>query len=67
MTASDICDAAPSVNGIGGFVLIDGDMLKVQGNLNKVELTTSMLHMQATSSDVSGNSSGISKALSITP
>jgi len=67
INATDICDASPINQGIGGFVLSDGDVLKVQGNQDKVELTTSVLEMQAKSFDASGNVSIQSKTLSITP
>jgi hypothetical protein len=67
MSAYDICDASPTISGIGGFSVIDGDLLKIQGNLDKVELTTSSLKLSTTSKDVSGNSATLEKTLSITP
>lgn len=67
MGASDICDANPAVSGIGGFSLVDGDLLKIQGNLDKVELTTSVLEMSVDAQDASGNASHVSKTLTITP
>jgi len=67
MMASDICDAGPAVSGVGGFALADGDLLKIQGNLDKVELTTSTLKMSVDANDASGNSSHLEKTLTITP
>jgi hypothetical protein len=67
MSAIDTCDAYPATSGIGGFSLNDGDMLKVQGNLDKVELKTSVLEMLAKATDASGNKSEVKKTLSITP
>lgn len=65
--ATDICDDSPSVSGVGGFMLNDGDTLKIQGNLDKVELTTSTLNMSVTAADASNNRRGIIKTLNITP
>lgn len=67
MSATDVCDAAPVTSGIGGFELSDGSHLKIQGNLDKVELTTSSLRMQADADDASGNQSVVYKTLTITP
>jgi len=67
LNATDICDSNPSTSGVGGFTLTDGDTLKIQGNLDKVELTTSTLQMSATATDSSGNRTGIQKMLNITP
>ncbi len=67
INAADICDAYPSTDAIGGFTLMDGDTLKIQGNQDKVELTTSVLEMSVKAIDSSGNSSNLSKELSITP
>jgi len=67
MSATDICDSSPAVSAIGGFNLVDGDTLKIQGNLNKVELTTSALEMRVRAKDSSGNYSYSNKTLSITP
>lgn len=67
ISASDICDASPSTDTIGGFSLVDGDTLKIQGNLNKVELTTSSLIMKTQASDASGNQTVTTKTLTIMP
>ena len=67
ISASDICDGSPSTDTIGGFSLADGDTLKIQGNLNKVELTTSSLVMKTQASDASGNKSVMTKTLTIMP
>lgn len=67
MTATDICDPAPFITGTGGFDLNDGDTLKIQGNKDKVELTTSALKMSLQAFDVSGNSNSLYKTLTITP
>jgi len=67
MSATDICDSSPSVSAIGGFNLVDGDTLKIQGNLNKVELNTSTLEMRARAKDSSGNYAYSNKTLSISP
>ena len=67
MSATDICDASPSVSGTGGFALVDGDTLKIQANLGKVELYTSVLEMLVTATDVSNNISQEKKILTIAP
>jgi len=67
ISASDVCDSSPLTQAIGGFVLNDGDTLKIQGNLDKVELTTSSLEMQVKAFDATGNVSAQSSTLSITP
>lgn len=67
MEASDVCDAFPSVQAFGGFSLVDGDRLKVQGNQDKVELTTSNIQMLVKAKDATGLESEIIKSLSITP
>jgi hypothetical protein len=67
MDASDVCDAAPSITGFGGFPVADGDLLKIQGNLDKVELTTSTIRLQARAVDASGNASEEVRNLLITP
>lgn len=63
--ASDVCDASPAASGLGGFVLSNGDTLKVQGNLDKVELTTSSITMEAKAVDSSGNSDAARAVLTI--
>jgi len=67
MLAHDICDAAPSIQGMGGFMLFDGDALKIKGYQNKVKLTASELEMGVKAMDASGNKSQMHKSLSITP
>lgn len=67
MSANDICDAAPSVQGMAGFKLLNGDTLKIKGKRDKVLLTTSLLEMEVSAIDASGNSSEASKSLSINP
>jgi hypothetical protein len=67
MNATDICDASPSTSGLGGFALVDGDTLKIQGNLGKVELRTSVIEMVIKATDASGNVSHETKILTITP
>jgi len=53
--ATDICDPAPMTEGVGGFAVTDGDMLKIQGNNDTVMLTTSEITLSATATDASGN------------
>lgn len=67
MSATDICDGVPSVSGTGGFALADRDTLKIQGNLDKVELKTSVLQMSVHAVDASNNYSSMYKTLNITP
>jgi hypothetical protein len=67
MSATDTCDASPSIDGMGGFQLFDGDALKIKGHKNKIKLTASELEMEVKAIDASGNSSVVSKSLSITP
>jgi len=67
MSASDICDAAPSVQGMAGFKLFNGDTLKIKGKRDMVLLKTSILEMEVTAIDASGNSSEKFKMLSINP
>ena len=47
--------------------MLDGDMFKIQGNLDKVVLTTSNLEMLVKASDSSNNQTEVIKSLSITP
>jgi len=67
MLAKDSCDAEPSIEGMGGFKLFDGDALKIKGNKNKVKLTTSSIEMTVKAADASGNKSEKFTSLSITP
>ncbi|MGD2063757.1 MAG: hypothetical protein PVF51_09290 [Nitrospirota bacterium] len=53
--ATDICDPAPMTEGVGGFAVTDGDVLKIQGNNDAVILTTSQITLSATAADASGN------------
>jgi len=67
MLATDSCDAEPSIEGMGGFKLFDGDALKIKGNKNKVKLTASKIEMAVKAADASGNRSEKFTSLSITP
>jgi hypothetical protein len=67
MIADDVCDASPSIQGMAGFKLFDGDRIKIKGKRDKVVLKTSMLEMEVTAEDASGNSSQAVKVLSINP
>lgn len=67
ISASDACDNNPSSSGFGGFPVNDGDTLKIQGNQDKVELTTSTIQLKAEGSDSSGNSSSAQTSLTILP
>ncbi|TNG02013.1 MAG: hypothetical protein EP297_01640 [Gammaproteobacteria bacterium] len=64
--ATDACDPNPVASGVGGFSVQHGDLLKVQGNLNSVTMTTSELELGATATDISGNTSSGSASLYIT-
>ncbi|MDH5190300.1 MAG: hypothetical protein OEW89_03515 [Gammaproteobacteria bacterium] len=64
-SATDICDASPSTNGFGGFAVANGDTLKVQGNLNTVTLTTSVIELSASTEDASGNTASGKATLNI--
>lgn len=67
INVSDVCDPAPYVRNFGGFEVFDGDTLKIQGNLGKVELNTYYLELLVQTSDASNNSAQIIKTLNITP
>lgn len=64
-SATDVCDASPSTSGFGGFAVADGDTLKVQGKLNTVTLTTSIIELSATAEDASGNTASGKATLNI--
>jgi hypothetical protein len=64
--AADACDPNPVTTGVGGFTVQNGDLLKIQGNLNTVTMTTSALELIATGTDASGNSNSGAAVLHIT-
>ena len=64
--ATDVCDDSPSTSGFGGFAVANGDTLKVQGNLNTVTLTTSVIELSASTEDASGNTANGKATLNIT-
>lgn len=64
--ATDACDPNPVASGIGGFSVQNGDLLKIQGYLNTVTMTTSKLELVATGMDASGNSRSAAAILYIT-
>lgn len=65
-SATDVCDPAPTTNGVGGFAVHDGDLLKIQGNNDTVTMTTSVLTLSVTSKDASGNTRSGTATLQIT-
>lgn len=64
--ATDECDASPATEGIGGFTVNNNDLLKIQGNIEAITLTSSNLDLYATATDASGNISSGKSTLSFT-
>jgi len=53
--AFDACDIDPVTEGIGGFPIANGDLLKIIGFKDKIILTAPELELSVTSTDDSGN------------
>lgn len=64
-TAKDACDAHPHTQGVGGFAVQNGDLLKIQGKNGSVNVTTSQIDLNATATDASGNTSNETVTLQI--
>lgn len=63
---TDICDANPAAQAIGGMKMINGLPVKIQGNLNTITMETNKLFLQVIGTDASGNNNQAQSFLTIT-
>jgi hypothetical protein len=61
----DTCDDNPMVNALSGIPISNGDMLRIKGNKNKLEIVTTEITLSATAQDNSGNISNVVTSLGI--
>lgn len=56
-SATDVCDLTPQTQGVVTpvFAVSDGDIIKIQGNNQRVDLPTSDLELSVIANDASGN------------
>lgn len=64
--ANDACDGSPITEGVSGFTVADGELLKIKGNSGATLITTDVLELSVSSADSSGNTASETIFLNIT-